>query len=162
MSQPSFRFALESMTPRTGAGGVTRGALVSQFPACVGIAGVSMRLAPGAMRGLHWHANADEWQYYLEGSAEMSVFLAEGHVVTEPFVAGDIVYAPMWTGHYIRNTGAGMLRVLIGFNCGDYQANDLSAWLATNPVDVLATNLGLPRDKAEALCRRPRFLTPHG
>lgn len=86
-----------------------------------------MRLAPGAMRGLHWHANADEWQYYPEGSAEISVFLAEGHVVTEPFVAGDIGNAPMGTGHYIRNTGAGMLRVLIGFNSGDYQANDLSA-----------------------------------
>jgi hypothetical protein len=32
--------------------------------------------------------------------------------------------------------------VLIGFNTGIYQAIDLSAWIAGNPVDVLATNFG--------------------
>jgi oxalate decarboxylase/phosphoglucose isomerase-like protein (cupin superfamily) len=26
------------------------------------------------MRELHWHPNADEWQYYLEGTARMGVF----------------------------------------------------------------------------------------
>ncbi len=51
-----------------------------------------------------------------------------------------------------------MLRVLIGFNSGRYEANDLSAWLASNPVDVLATNLGLPRDTAARLPRRTAFM----
>ncbi len=36
----------------------------------------------------------------------MSIFLAEGQVVTEQFEAGDIGYAPMGSGHYIRNTGS--------------------------------------------------------
>jgi oxalate decarboxylase len=25
-------------------------------------------LKPGALRELHWHPNADEWQYYVQGS----------------------------------------------------------------------------------------------
>jgi oxalate decarboxylase len=33
---------------------------VREFLASVGLAGVSMRLAPGDLRELHWHANAAE------------------------------------------------------------------------------------------------------
>jgi oxalate decarboxylase len=66
----------------------------------------------------------------------------------------------MGTGHYIRNTEQSLLRVLIGFNNGRYEANDLSAWIASNPVDVLATNLGLPRDIAAKLPRRTHFMVP--
>jgi hypothetical protein len=55
------------------------------------------------------------------------------------------------SGHYIRNTGSGILRLLLGFNNGHYHSYDLNAWLASNPPDVLATNLGLPRTVAEGL-----------
>ena len=65
MPDRSFRYRLEAKPPRTGPGGITRGASVREFPASVGIAGVSMRLAPGAMRELHWHANAAEWAFVI-------------------------------------------------------------------------------------------------
>ena len=64
-----------------------------------------LEIEPGAMRELHWHPHADEWQYYLEGAAEMAVYLGMGHTVTEQFVTGDVGYVPMGAGHYIRNTG---------------------------------------------------------
>ena len=64
------------------------------------------RFEPGAMRELHWHPHADEWQYYLEDAAEMAVYLGMGHTVIEKFVTGDIGYVPMGAGHYIRNTVA--------------------------------------------------------
>jgi oxalate decarboxylase len=70
------------------------------------------------MRELHWHPHADEWQYYLKGAAEMGVYLGMGHAVTEQFETGDIGYVPMGAGHYIRNTGSGILRLLAGFNNG--------------------------------------------
>ena len=110
------------------------------------------------MRELHWHPHADEWQYYLEGAAEMAVYLGMGHAVTEQFVAGDIGYVPTGAGHYIRNTGSGILRLLTGFNNGHYRAHDLSAWVASNPPDVLAANLGLPRTVAEALPKERLFI----
>jgi oxalate decarboxylase len=81
-----------------------------------------------------------------------------GHTVTEQFVSGDIGCAPMGAGHYIRNTGSGILRVLIGFNSGRYQTQDLNAWLAANPPDVLAANFGLPRTVAEALLKETLFI----
>ena len=61
----SFKYELEKKEPRTNDGGTTRGASVKDFPASIGIAGVSMRLQPGSMRELHWHANAAEWASFL-------------------------------------------------------------------------------------------------
>ena len=90
----------------------------------------------------------------------MAVFLAEGQVVKEEFEAGDVGYAPMGAGHYIKNTGSSLLRVLIGFNHGSYQSNDLSAWLGTNPIDVLATNFGVPTELAEKFPREKHFFVP--
>ncbi|CAH1678618.1 Oxalate decarboxylase OxdD [Hyphomicrobiales bacterium] len=154
----THRYPLLAQQPRRVPGGGTqRTVTVDEFPISTSMAGSLLEIQPGAMRELHWHPNADEWQYYIEGSAEMAVFLAEGNVVTEQFEAGDVGYAPMGSGHYIKNTGQSVLRVLVGFNNGHYQANDLSAWLSTNPVDVLATNLGLPREKAAHLPRRQEF-----
>jgi oxalate decarboxylase len=46
----------------------------------------------------------------------MTIFLAKGQVVAEQFAAGDVGYAPMGAGHYIKNTGAEVCRVLIGFD----------------------------------------------
>jgi len=155
------RYPLAAQQPRRVAGGGTqRKVTVEEFPISTTMAGSVLEIQPGAMRELHWHPNADEWQYYIEGSAEMGVFLAEGHAVTEPFEAGDVGYVPMGAGHYIRNTGSTLLRVLIGFNNGHYQANDLSAWLASNPADVLATNLSLPRAAAQTLPHDALFMAP--
>lgn len=155
------RYPLLAQQPRRVPGGGTqRTVTVEEFPISTSMAGSLLEIEPGAMRELHWHPNADEWQYYLEGSAEMSVFLAEGQVATEQFEAGDVGYAPMGAGHYIRNTGSTPLRVLVGLNSGHYQANDLSNWLAANPVDVLATNLGLSRETAARLRRQPHFAIP--
>ena len=60
--------------------------------------------------------------------------------------------------HYIRNTGSDILRLLIGFNNGHYHSHDLNLWLASNPPDVLATNLGLPPTVAEGLPKETLFI----
>jgi oxalate decarboxylase len=90
----------------------------------------------------------------------MAVFLAEGVVVKEQFETGDVGYAPMGAGHYIRNTGPGVLRVLVGFNNGHYLANDLTAWLGSNPPDILSANLGLPMEVVDKLPRGENFMIP--
>jgi oxalate decarboxylase len=84
----------------------------------------------------------------------MGVYLGMGHTATEQFVPGDIGYVPRGAGHYVRNTGSGILRMLLGFNSGQYFSHDLNAWLASNPPDVLADNLGLPLPVAEALHKK--------
>ena len=57
---PSFKYALEKSTAKVIGKSSAREATVEQFPISKGIAGVSMRLEPGAMREMHWHATAAE------------------------------------------------------------------------------------------------------
>ncbi len=125
---------------RVPGGGAQWTVTANEFPISTTLSVSVLGIEPGAMRELHWHPHADEWQYYLEGTAEMAVYLGMGHTVTEQFVTGDIGYVPIGAGHYIRKTGSGILRLLAGFNNGHYRAHNLSAWLASNPPDVLAAN----------------------
>jgi oxalate decarboxylase len=155
------RYPLMAQEPRRSPGGGTqRTVSVDEFPISSTMAGSVIDLEPGALRELHWHPNADEWQYYITGRAQTTVFLSQGQAVTEDFEPGDVGYAPMGTGHYILNTGDEPCRVLIGFNSGHYQAIDLSAWLSTNPASTLAANLGLPDAILAKLPREPRFIVP--
>lgn len=58
---------------RSPGGGTQRVVTVDEFPISTTMAGSLIELEPGALRELHWHPNADEWQYYLSGQAEMVV-----------------------------------------------------------------------------------------
>lgn len=153
------RYPLMAQEPRRVPGGGTQRIVsVEEFPISQTMAGSVIELEEGAMRELHWHPNADEWQYFIEGSAEVGVFLAEGNAVIDRFEAGDIGYAPMGSGHYIRNVGKGVCRVLVGFNNGRYQAIDMSEWMAGTPRDVLQTNLGVSAAVVEKLPKQSVFV----
>jgi hypothetical protein len=40
----------------------------------------------GGLREMHWHPNADEWQYWIKGSGRMTVFNSGPRAVTSPAV----------------------------------------------------------------------------
>jgi oxalate decarboxylase len=118
----THRYSLGAQQPRRVPGGGAQWRVTAnEFPISTTLSASVLEIEPGAMRELHWHPHADEWQYYLEGAAEMAVYLGMGHAVTEQFVTGDIGYVPKGAGHYIRNTGSRILRLLIGFNSGHYR-----------------------------------------
>jgi oxalate decarboxylase len=58
-------------------GGSVRLADSTNFPASKTMAAALVVVKPGSMRELHWHPNADEWQYYMQGSARMTVYYEE-------------------------------------------------------------------------------------
>ena len=157
----THRYPLGAQQPqRVPGGGAQWTATANEFPISTTLSVSVLEIEPGAMRELHWHPHADEWQYYLEGAAEMGVYSGMGDAVTEQFETGDIGYVPKGAGHYIRNIGSGILRLLAGFNNGHYRSHDLSAWVASNPPDVLAANLDLPRAVADALPKERLFIAP--
>ena len=89
-------------------GGTVRITDVSVFSVSKTIAAALVELEPGAMRQLHWHPNADEWQYYIEDERSCS----SGHAGTFDYQTDDVGYVPFATGHYIENTSTGPLRFL--------------------------------------------------
>ena len=88
----------------------------------------------------------------------MTLFGSHGRFRTEILEAGDVGYIPQGYGHSIENIGDLPCKVLLGFNTGIYAAIDLSTWLATNPADVLSTNLEKPKDFVERLPRDTVFI----
>ena len=153
------RYPLHAQQPKRIPGGGTQQIVTSkEFPISKTMTGSVIELQPGAMREMHWHPDADEWQYYLSGTAEMTVFLAEHTAVTEHFEAGDVGYAPMGAGHYIKNTGTDVCRVLIGFNNGDYQSIDLSDWLKGVPKALLKGNFSIPDELVNQFPSQSEFI----
>ncbi len=133
----------------------------TRFPISTTVTGVILDLEPGALRELHWHPNADEWQYVIEGDLRVSMFGSHGRFRIEQLHPGDAAYIPQGYGHSIENIGSKPSRMLIGFNTGVYEAIDLSAWIAGNPVDVLATNFNKPGALFEKFPHKDVFISPN-
>ena len=131
-----------------------------RFPISKTVTGVILDLEPGGLRELHWHPNADEWQYVIEGRVSVTMFGSHGRYRVETLAKGDVGYIPQGYGHSIENVGEERCRVLIGFNSGHYEAIDVSMWIAGNPVDVLATNFGKPASLFERFPRDRVFIAP--
>lgn len=132
----------------------------SRFPISKTVTGVILDLEPGGVRELHWHPNADEWQYVIEGEISVTLFGSHGRYRIETLAKGDVGYIPQGYGHSIENVGPKRCRVLIGFNTGHYEAIDLSQWIAGNPIEVLATNFGKPASLFEQFPREQVFIGP--
>ena len=132
----------------------------TRFPISTTITGVILDLEPGALRELHWHPNADEWQYVINGDVSVTMFGSHGRFRTELLHAGDVGYIPQGYGHSIENVGSERSRILIAFNSGIYESIDLSSWIAGNPVDVLATNFNKPESLIRTFPRKDVFIAP--
>ena len=64
----------------------------SNFNVSTTVAAALVTVRPGGVREMHWHPNADEWQYYIKGKARMTVFNTGPNAMTMDFNAGDIGY----------------------------------------------------------------------
>ena len=120
--------------------------------------GALMRIKPGGLRELHWHPNADEWQYYIKGRARMTVFGSHGRARTEEFGAGDVGYVPQGYGHYIENVGSEDVELVLALNNGTYELISITAWMAATPGQVLATNFGVPESTFAAFPKRETMM----
>jgi oxalate decarboxylase len=102
----AFQFRMMQMQPQKSTkSGEVRIVDSTNFPAAANIAMAHVTLKPGGLRELHWHPNADEWQYYIQGKGCMTVFFNGATARTTDFNAGDVGYVPQTLGHYIENTG---------------------------------------------------------
>lgn len=140
----SSTFALGTMPPvRKTTGGETRIADSRNFPASQRIASALVTVHPGGLRAMHWHPNADEWQYYIKGQGEMTVFNTGPQVVTQDFRPGDVGYVKRSLGHFIRNTGDTDLVFLAVFRSSYYAEVSLSDWLTHTPPKLVAQHLNI-------------------
>jgi oxalate decarboxylase len=113
------------------------------FKVSTTIAATLQTIRPGAMRQMHWHPNADEWQYYIKGKARMGVFNTGPNVLTMDFNPGDIGYAPRNYGHYVQNVGDTDLQFFAVFRTSQFEEFSLSDWLGHSPPEMVAEHLNV-------------------
>jgi oxalate decarboxylase len=149
---PPFSHRLLDQRPERSPGGSVRIADSATFTVARTIAAALVEVDPGGLRELHWHPNADEWQFYLEGAGRMTVFAAEGRARTFDYEALDVGYVPFAMGHYIENTGEGRLRFLEMFRSDRFADVSLKQWMALTPPELVREHLNLG-DRAMASLR---------
>jgi oxalate decarboxylase len=151
-----FTFSLGSEPyTRDTKGGKVQIADSNNFTVSKTIAAALVTVHPGGLRELHWHPNADEWQYWIKGRGEMTVFTAGPNAVTQDFAPGDIGYVLRGNGHYIKNIGDTDLQFLEIFRSSYFADVSLSDWLTHTPPAMVAAHLnvdvetikGWPNDK---------------
>ncbi len=113
------------------------------FPAAKTIASALVILKPGAMREMHWHPDASEWQYWLQGSGRMTVFASSGKARTMNFNANDVGYVPVVAGHYIENTGTEDIVFLEMFKSNTFSDVSLNQWVRRLPELMVQEHLHL-------------------
>ncbi|GGF05007.1 cupin [Aliidongia dinghuensis] len=142
-----FVYRLSDMKPnKVTKGGEIRIADSTNFRVSTTIAAALVSIKPGALRELHWHPNADEWQYYIKGQGRMTVFNTGPAAVTADFRPGDLGYVKKNLGHYVENTGTTDLVFMEIFKSDRYEEVSLIDWLSHTPVDLVAATFNLDPD----------------
>ncbi|RKQ86814.1 oxalate decarboxylase [Solirubrobacter pauli] len=149
---PNLKYPYAQAHNRVLTGGWAREITTRELPVAVDMAGVNMRLKPGAFRELHWHKES-EWAYMLAGGARITVVDAEGRNFIDDVGAGDLWYFPAGLPHSIQALADGCEFLLV-FDDGAFSENEtflITDWFAHTPRDVLAQNFGVPETAFDAI-----------
>jgi oxalate decarboxylase len=144
-SVPNLKFPFDAGHTRITTGGWAREVTVRELPVATQIAGVNMRLKPGAVRELHWH-KAAEWAFLLAGRVRITAVNVEGANFVDDVSEGDIWFFPAGIPHSIQALDDDVEFLLV-FDDGNFNENEtflLTDWFAHTPLDVLAKNFGVP------------------
>ena len=156
----SFAFFTDKMQPtKVTAGGMVKIVDKKNFPA-TNIAAAIVTLKPGGLRELHWHPNDDEWQYYVKGTARMTVFSAGGHARTMDFHPGDVGYIDQSLPHYVENIGDEDLVFLEVFPTPFYEDISLAEWLAHTPSRLVDQHIATGEEFIRSIPKAEMVATP--
>lgn len=134
--------------------------VANAMPGALTLAAAHIIVKPGGLRELHWHQNADEWQYYVQGTGRMTVFFNASKARTADFHAGDVGYVPKTLGHYIENTGDTDLIFLEMFKANRFMDLSLSEWVSNTPSELVMHHLGISKETLNAIPKVKPLITP--
>ena len=155
-----FSFQASTMQPtKTQPGGDVKIIDSKIFPVTP-ISAAIVTLKPGGLRELHWHPNADEWQYYKTGKARMTVFAAGSDARTMDFQEGDVGYIPRSQPHYIENIGDTDLVFLEMFKSPKYEDVSLAEWMAHTPRLLMDQHLKVGNAMLENIPKQEVVIRP--
>jgi oxalate decarboxylase len=160
---PDFRYPLEESVGKTLAAGSAKQATVKELPVSENLAGVSMWLEPGAVRELHWHANAAEWGFVVAGSVRVTLFDPKGRIDIADAGTEDVFYFRRGYGHAIQNTATEPTHFILIFDNGhfsEFATFSSTDWTAHTPIEVLSKSLNVPPSSLAGLPKGEAYIVP--
>jgi oxalate decarboxylase len=131
-------FSTSKLKPQKIYHGGTRADIMADvFPILKGMSLSILRLDPSGFREPHWHPNAHELSYCLEGKALLTIFSPGGGHDTMLLEAGDLAFVPMGFIHHIENLGQQPASFLICFSNERAEDLNFSASFGVMPNHVL-------------------------
>ncbi|HYY35232.1 MAG TPA: cupin domain-containing protein [Candidatus Binatia bacterium] len=155
----SFRPGEQSIAKKTKSG-EARIVDSSTFKVSSTVAAAIVTIHPGGMRELHWHQNADEWQYYMSGKGRMTIVGTGERARTMDFEAGDVGYIEKTLPHYIDNIGNEDLRFLELFRSSRFEDLSLSEWLAHTPPELVMAHFNIDKATYDKIPREKLVVLP--
>lgn len=124
---------------------------VGQLPSLEGVASTDLYMTKGNIREPHWHPNAGEYDYVIEGELEFVIFdpiykqLQKYHLKPR-----DVLYIPQGYWHWIVPLTE-KTHILVVFNNNEPTTVAGSDILRFTPGEVMEMAYGMPADDYEQL-----------
>ncbi|KAF7558162.1 hypothetical protein G7Z17_g58 [Cylindrodendrum hubeiense] len=154
----SYTYHWSLQEPHTVPGGSVKIIDPTTFPIAEGFSAALVVVQPGALREIHWHTTSDEWSYFLQGSARVTVFKAPESARTFDFTAGGVGYIPVGNSHYVENTGTEDLIFLEVLQATKFSDVSVAQWLALTPKQVVKDHLGFSDELIDSLPKEKEFI----
>jgi oxalate decarboxylase len=159
--EPLF-FRLGASTPVTFASGASvQFARGKDFPALTGLSLATFEINQHWTREMHWHNNASELGWCLDGAGRMVLMDEWGGPVFFNLEPGSVFFAPKGWAHAFWPTTDQPLRMLLSFDNPTPATIDFSQMMPTIPSAVVAQSAGVPRSQVPTFPTVPHpFLAP--
>ncbi|CAM5112998.1 unnamed protein product [Eretmochelys imbricata] len=115
----------------------------------------TIRIYSNGLRQPHFHFNANEMGYVISGSGKVGIIVSSKITTDFDIGIGDVVFFPIGTQHYIKNTCAEDLLLILAFSTGNQlQTLDMDDYFHATADHILAQ---LFFKKQEEFKKIPRF-----
>ncbi|KAI0544690.1 oxalate decarboxylase family bicupin [Xylaria curta] len=140
-SKYNFSHRMLEQEPKVTSGGEVRITDSKNFPISKTIAAAHVTIQPGAIREMHWHPNADEWNFFIKGRGRVTIFGAQGTARTFDYVPGDVGIIPRNMGHFVENIGDEPIEMLEVFKADEFRDFSLFQWMGETPKKLVVDHL---------------------
>lgn len=107
------------------------------FPLLKGMALYLLRLDKDGIREPHWHPNAVELSYCVQGKAIMTIFGPDAGRDTFTVDRGEIVFVPRGYLHHIENIGTEVAKFVLAFSHEKPEDLGISGSIGSMPSPIL-------------------------
>ncbi|KAK3670942.1 hypothetical protein LTR78_009220 [Recurvomyces mirabilis] len=156
----SYSYHLSAQDPYTVPGGSVKIVDPSTFPIANNFSMALFTIGPGAMREIHWHLTFDEWNFFLQGNARVTVFSGPQASRTFDFQEGDVGYVPVASSRYVENVGTTPVVYMEVLQAPRYIDISAAQWLGLTPSHVVKDTLNVPQAFIDTLPKTKRYIVP--